>query len=114
MGRPARATIGDDRLDALLHALADRTRRALLERLARGPAMITELAEPFDMSLPAVSKHIRVLEEAGLLERSIDGRVHVCALRPEPLNELEEWARSQRVFWDERLERLARFAEQKR
>jgi DNA-binding transcriptional ArsR family regulator len=98
----------------LFRALADRTRRALLERLARGPAMVSELAEPFSMSLPAVSKHIRVLEEAGLLERSIDGRVHVCALRPEPLSELEEWARDQRAFWDERLERLARFVEAKK
>ena len=76
--------------------------------------MVSELAEPFAMSLPAVSKHIRVLEEAGLLERSIDGRVHVCALRPEPLNELEEWAREQRASWSERLERLARFVERKR
>ena len=91
MGRPARATLPDDQLDSLLRALADRTRRALLERLAKGPATVTELAEPFTMSLPAVSKHIRILEEAGLLERSIDGRVHVCALRAEPLNELERW-----------------------
>jgi DNA-binding transcriptional ArsR family regulator len=114
IGRPARATLGDDQLDSLFRALADRTRRALLERLARGPAMVSELAEPFAMSLPAVSKHIRILEEAGLLERSIDGRVHVCVLRAEPLSELEEWARTQRAFWDERLDRLARFVEPKR
>jgi DNA-binding transcriptional ArsR family regulator len=111
MGRPARATIGDDELDLLFRALADRTRRALLQRLARGPATVTELAAPFSMSLPAISKHIRVLEEGGLLERSIDGRVHLCALRPEPLSEIEAWARQQRAFWDARLERLARFVE---
>src|SRR3954470_2943168 len=109
MGRPARAT--DHALDHLLRALADRTRRRILERLARGPATISELAQPFAMSLPAVSKHIRVLEEAGLLERSIDGRVHICALRAAPLQELEQWAHDQRVFWDERLERLARLVE---
>jgi DNA-binding transcriptional ArsR family regulator len=97
----------------MFRALADRTRRALLARLGRGPATVGELAEPFAMSLPAVSKHIRVLEEAGLLERSIDGRVHICALRSEPLGDLERWARSQRTFWDERLERLARFVEPK-
>jgi len=108
MGRPARA---DDDLDALFSALADRTRRALLTRLARGPATVTELAEPFAMSLPAVSKHIRVLEEAGLLERSIDGRKHICALNAEPLSEIEQWAREQRAFWDAKLERLARFVE---
>ena len=64
----------DDRLDAVFHALGDRTRRALLARLATRPARVTELARPFDMSLPAVSRHIRVLEAAGLIARSVDGR----------------------------------------
>ena len=108
---PPPPAAADDRLDRLFHALGDRTRRAVLARLSRGPAMITEIAAPFAMSLPAVSRHIRVLEEVGLLERSVDGRVHVCTLRPEPLGELEAWARAQRSQWDQRLERLALFVE---
>ena len=70
----------DDRLDLVFRALGDRTRRALLARLAEKPAMVTELAEPFAMSLPAVSRHIRVLERARLVVRKVDGRVHRCSL----------------------------------
>jgi DNA-binding transcriptional ArsR family regulator len=70
----------EDRLDAVFRALSDRTRRALLANLARGPAMVGELAAPFDMSLPAVSRHIRVLEDAKLIVRAVDGRVHRCSL----------------------------------
>lgn len=96
-----------DRLDRVFHALADRTRRALLARLARGPAAIGELARPFDMSLPAVSKHLRVLEDARLVERKIDGRVHRCALEAAALRDADAWLAHYRVFWDETLASLA-------
>lgn len=104
--RKARAT-RDDRLDLVFGALSDRTRRALLARLEKAPASITELAAPFEMSLPAVSKHVRVLERAGLVVRRIDGRVHRCALEPAPLEELERWLGDRRRFWGESLDKLA-------
>ncbi len=100
-----------DRLDAVLHALSDKTRRALLLRLALGPANVGELAKPIAMTRVAVSKHLRVLEKARLISRTIDGRVHRCALRPEPLQEVERWLSGYRAYWTERLEALARFAE---
>jgi DNA-binding transcriptional ArsR family regulator len=101
----------EDRLDAVFHALGDRTRRALLARLAKRPAMITELAEPFDMSLPAVSKHIRVLENAGLVRRAVDGRMHQCSLNGAPLATAEDWLYHYRQFWQSSLESLARYVE---
>jgi len=107
----ARGRSDDDRLDAILHALAHRTRRQLLNRLATGPAIIGDLAEPIDMTRVAVSKHLRVLEKARLVSRTIDGRVHRCALRPEALQEVEQWLSDYRAFWTGRLEALARFAE---
>jgi DNA-binding transcriptional ArsR family regulator len=107
MTSSARATSADGRLDLVFHALADRTRRSLLRRLARGPAMVTELAEPFAMSLPAVSKHLRVLEGARLVTRKVDGRVHRCSLHPEALGEVEGWLRERREFWVQALDALA-------
>jgi DNA-binding transcriptional ArsR family regulator len=101
----------DDRLDLVFHALSDRTRRALLARLAPGAAAITALAAPFAMTLPAVSKHIRVLERAGLVERSIDGRVHRCSLAAEPLRAVEHWLDHYRPFWEDTLQALADYAE---
>ena len=101
----------EDRLDAIFGALASRTRRALLTRLGQGPAYLTELAEPFDMSLPAISKHVRVLENAGLLSREIDGRVHRCSLDPAPLRTVEEWLADYRQFWIDTLGALAAFTE---
>lgn len=101
----------EDRLDTILHALSDRTRRALLRRLAAGPGTVGELAKPIAMTRVAVSKHLRVLEDAQLVSRTIDGRVHRCALRPEPLQEVEQWLAGYRAFWTEKLEALARFAE---
>ena len=101
----------DDRLDLLFRALGDRTRRALLARLAEKPAMVTELAEPFAMSLPAVSRHIRVLERARLVVRKVDGRVHRCALDPAPLRTAEAWLSHYRQFWEEQLAALARYVE---
>jgi DNA-binding transcriptional ArsR family regulator len=100
-----------DRLDAVMHALSDKTRRALLRRLAVGPASVGELAKPIAMTRVAVSKHLRVLEKARLISRTIDGRVHRCALRPEPLQEVERWLSGYRAYWTERLEALAQFAE---
>lgn len=101
----------NDRLDGVFHALSDRTRRALLSRLASGPAIVTELAAPFAMSLPAVSKHIRVLEGAGLVARTVDGRIHRCALAPGPLRQIEHWLDFYRGFWSETLDAVARYAE---
>jgi DNA-binding transcriptional ArsR family regulator len=99
----------DDRLDLLFHALGHRTRRALLGRLARRPATVTELARPFAMSLPAVSRHIRVLERARLVRRTVDGRVHHCAPNFAPLETVEAWVHHYRRFWEGQLEALARF-----
>jgi DNA-binding transcriptional ArsR family regulator len=99
------------KLDRVFHALADPTRRALLARLARRPARVTDLAKPFDMSLPAVSRHIRVLEHAGLVVRHVDGRVHECSLDVAPLKSVEQWLRAYRKFWDGNLESLASYIE---
>jgi DNA-binding transcriptional ArsR family regulator len=103
----------EDRLDRVFHALANRTRRAMLRRLAEGPAPITELAAPFDMSFPSVSKHLRVLEAAGLVARTVDGRVHRCRFEAAPLVGVEDWLAYYRGFWDETLDALAEFAEDK-
>jgi DNA-binding transcriptional ArsR family regulator len=99
------------RLDLVLHALSHRTRRRLLARLSAGPAMVGDLAKPFAMTRVAVSKHLRVLEKARLISRAIDGRVHRCTLRPEPLREVEQWLADYRVFWTQTLDALARHAE---
>jgi len=98
-------------LDATFGALADPTRRAILARLARGEAMVTELAEPFRVSLPAISKHLRVLESAGLLEREIDGRVHRCRLAVEPMKNAAAWIEQYRVFWESQLGALEKYLE---
>jgi DNA-binding transcriptional ArsR family regulator len=104
----------EEALDATFFALSDRTRRALLARLAHGPMRVTDLAAPFDMSLPAVSKHLRVLEQAGLIVRAIDGRVHTCSLRAVPLEKIEKWIEKTRGFWEGTLDSLARYVESDR
>jgi DNA-binding transcriptional ArsR family regulator len=101
MARPA-----EDRLDNTLVALADPTRRAILRRLARGEAQVTEVAEPFSMSLNAVSKHIRILERARLIRRRREGRRHVLSFNPVPLDEASAWIEQQRAFWNARLDAL--------
>lgn len=106
------AHTAEDRLDAVFQALGDRTRRALLRRLRRAPAMITELARPFAMSLPAVSRHIRVLEQAGLIVRHVDGRVHHCSFDPRPLRTASQWLRHNRRFWEGTLDSLAHHVEE--
>jgi DNA-binding transcriptional ArsR family regulator len=103
----------EERLDRIFSALSDRTRRGLLARLAERPAMVTELAAPWRMSLPAVSKHIRVLERAGLVTRAVDGRVHRCSLSARPLREAERYLDRYRSFWEETLDSLARYVEKK-
>lgn len=102
----------DDRLDLVFQALANRTRRALLRRVSEGPARVTDLAAPFGMSLPAVSKHLGILERAGLIRRSVQGREHSCALGAEPLASAAEWLAAYRAFWEGHLDSLARFVEE--
>jgi DNA-binding transcriptional ArsR family regulator len=99
------------RLDAVFSALADPTRRRILLRLSQGDASVGELAEPFRMSLPGVSTHLRVLERAGLLRRERDGRVHPCRLDAAPLEAADEFITRYRTFWDQTLEGLARYLE---
>ena len=93
-------------LDDTLIALADDTRRSILKRLAAGEARVTEVAAPFGISLNSVSKHIRLLERAGLVRRRIAGRDHFLALEPEPFDELTRWMRETREFWTSRLDHL--------
>lgn len=93
-------------LDRLFHALADPARRAMIERLSRGPAPVSELARPLPMSLPAAMQHLGVLEAAGLVRSEKAGRVRTCALSPEMLSEAERWVNARRVEWQNRLDRL--------
>jgi DNA-binding transcriptional ArsR family regulator len=101
------------RLDRVFRALSDPTRRAIVRRLEQGPGSVTELAEPFDMSLAAVSKHVRVLEQAGIVLRTWRGATAVCRLHPTGLREAESWLGHYRMFWEAGLERLAEYAEPK-
>jgi DNA-binding transcriptional ArsR family regulator len=95
-----------DRLSTTFAALADPTRRAILARLAGGEASVTELAEPFDMTLPAISKHLRVLQRAGLIERSRRAQWRPCRLRADPLKDVADWTGKYRRFWEQRFDRL--------
>jgi DNA-binding transcriptional ArsR family regulator len=99
-------TLPPDRLSLTLNALADPTRRAILARLSLGESTVNELAEPFEMSLPAVSKHLKVLERAGLISRSRTAQWRPCKLEPEPLKEVDMWLRDYRKMWEQRLDRL--------
>src|ERR1700753_3831191 len=99
-------------LDRVFHALADPTRRSMLGRLRSREHTVSELAEPFRMSLAAASKHVKVLEGAGLLKRTIKGRTHVCRLEAAPLSQAEEWLRAYETFWSERLDRLQELLEE--
>jgi len=98
-------------LDFTFAALADPTRRAILERLSFGDSSVTELAAPFDVSLPAISKQLRVLERAGLLTQEKDGRVRRCRLEARPMKEAVEWIAQYQKFWEDKLESLANFLE---
>ena len=99
-------TEAPDRLSYTFAALADPTRRAILARLAAGETTVTELAEPFHMSLPAVSKHLKVLERAGLISRGREAQWRPCRLEAGPLKDVDEWMERYRRFWDESLDRL--------
>ncbi|MEV6097417.1 ArsR/SmtB family transcription factor [Nocardia sp. NPDC059091] len=98
--------MSEDQLDSVFAALSDATRRAILARLAEGEATVGELAEPFAMSLPAVSKHLKVLERAGLITRSRDAQWRPCRLEPAPLAAATDWLERYRNFWGDRLDRL--------
>ena len=98
-------------LDGLFQALADPTRRAVLARLSRGPASISELAAPFDMALPSFMKHIGVLERSGLIRTSKLGRTRTCELVPARLSEAEQWIAAQRAMWEARADRMVAFVE---
>jgi DNA-binding transcriptional ArsR family regulator len=102
------------RLDRTFGALADGTRRAILARLAKSDATVGELAQPFRVSRPAISKHLRVLERAGLVRRSRDGRLSRCTLDAGALRDAAAWVACYREFWTGRLDELARFIERKR
>ena len=95
-----------DHLSATFAALADPTRRAILARLVSGECSVTELAEPFDMSMPAVSKHLRVLERAGLIARGREAQWRPCRLEAGPLKDVADWAERYRHIWEARLDRL--------
>lgn len=95
-----------DPLSLTLSALADPTRRAILARLSQGEATVSQLAEPFDMSFPAVSKHLKVLERAGLVEKGREAQFRPRRLKPEPLRDLSTWLESYRQFWDAKLDSL--------
>ncbi len=100
-----------DRLSATFAALADPTRRAILARLAKGEAAVGELAKPFSISLPAVSRHLRVLQAARLIERRVDAQWRLCRLRAEPLAQAADWLDAYSRFWEGRFDSLARYLE---
>jgi DNA-binding transcriptional ArsR family regulator len=101
-----------DRLSLTFNALADPTRRAILAHLVQGEASVTELAQPFQMSLPAISKHLKVLERAGLITRGREAQWRPCQLNPEPLKDLDGWLDTYRQSWEQRLERLDDYLQQ--
>lgn len=98
--------MSSDPLSATFAALADPTRRAIIARLARGETTVTELSKPFDMSGPAISKHLKVLENAGLITRSREAQRRPCKIEPQALKSLDEWLDQYRQFWEQRLDRL--------
>src|SRR5882672_7705123 len=96
-------------LDRLFHALADPARRAMVERLSRGPAPVSELARPLPMSLPAAMQHLGVLEAAGLVRSEKLGRVRTCSIEPQALSQAEQWINARRIEWAHRLDRLGEY-----
>jgi DNA-binding transcriptional ArsR family regulator len=102
----------NDRLDQIFSALANSTRRAILARLAEGEATVTELAEPFDLSLPAISKHIRILERVGLITQGRNAQYRPCSLDIAPLEEVTKWTERYRHVWESRFERMDEYINQ--
>jgi DNA-binding transcriptional ArsR family regulator len=107
------ATKTDRHLDAVFHALADRTRRRLVDRLSRGPCCVSELAAPFSISLAAISKHLDVLEQAGVVRRERQGRFQRCVLAPGALDDARDFIDRYRAFWEGTLDELADFVERR-
>jgi DNA-binding transcriptional ArsR family regulator len=105
--------LSDSRLDTVFHALGDATRRQMLNELATGERTVGQLARPFDMSLAAASKHVKVLESAGLIRRQVRGRTHVCSLDPGPLATARQWFNHYERFWTDRLDALDRLLREK-
>lgn len=101
----------EERLDVVFHALSNRTRRSLLQQMQDRPMMVTELAKSYDMSLNAISKHLIVLEKAGLVDRSIEGRNHSCQLQSSPLSDADMWIGQYRQFWEQSLDQFATYVE---
>ena len=104
--------VEEDRLSETFSALANATRRAILARLAEGEANVNELAEPFDLTLPAISKHIKVLERAGLVVRGQRAQFRPCTLDPAPLKEISTWAEQYRPVWESRFDRMSDYITQ--
>lgn len=98
--------VNESKLDAIFSALSDPTRRRIVERLARKPLTVGEIASEFTISQPAISRHVRLLEESGLLRREIDGRVHYCTLSPDAMDAAAGWIERQRRYWNAALDRL--------
>jgi DNA-binding transcriptional ArsR family regulator len=109
---PPAAESAADPLSAAFSALADPTRRAILARLAQGHTHVGDLAQPFAISAPAISRHLRVLEGAGLIERQVDARWRICHLKPEGLQAAHDWLAQYRAYWEASLDRLAELLEQ--
>ena len=101
-------------LDQVFFALSDPTRRAIVDRLASGPSTVGELAKPFSISAPAVTKHMKVLERSGLVSRRIEGRVHHCTLNPLALSAAQSWLEFYREFWEQRLDELEKLLKSSR
>jgi DNA-binding transcriptional ArsR family regulator len=101
-----------DHLNITFAALADPTRRALLARLSLGEASVTDLAKPFEMSMPAISKHLKVLERAGLIARGREAQWRPCRLNPRPLRDVADWVESYRQFWEQSLDRLEEYLQE--
>jgi DNA-binding transcriptional ArsR family regulator len=101
--------LNQDSLDRVFHALSDPSRRAMVERLSRGPASVSELAQPFGLSLPAIVQHLQVLESSGLVRSEKVGRVRTCRIEPSGLRSVEEWISERRSSWERRLDRLGDF-----
>ena len=96
----------ENALNTVFHALADPTRRAVIQRLGKGPASVKELAEPFGMALPSFIQHLRVLEDGGLIKSKKKGRIRTCEIRPKQFSRAERWFAEQRMLWEGRLDRL--------
>lgn len=99
-------------IDRMFHALADPNRRRMVERVSQGPVSVSELAKPFEMSLPAVVQHLKVLEESGVVRTEKVGRVRTCRMEPQALSLVEKWVEARRTMWERRLDRLGDFLAQ--